>query len=71
MPPPPPDPLQEYLKVAGMSAAVSTHFMEFHKLFTIEGMLLFFLSKSQDLIKICNGQKTRQTSKLGMAVQKS
>ena len=55
MPPPPPDPLQEYLKAAGMSAAVSTRFMEFHKLFTIEGMLLFSPCEAQDLMKICNG----------------
>ena len=58
MTPPPPDPLQEFLKVAGISAAGATQFMEAHQIFTIEGMLLFHLSKAQDLMKICNGHKT-------------
>ena len=46
MPPLPPDPLHEYLKVVGMSAAGATLFMGSHKLVTIEYMLLFFPKRS-------------------------
>ena len=70
-PPPPPDPLQECLKVADMSAAGATRFMEAHQIFNIEGMLLFHLIKAQDLMEICNRQKTHYTNKLGMAFQKN
>ena len=69
MPYPPPDTLQEYLKVAGMSTAGAASFMESHQLVTIEGMLLFCPSEVQDLMKICNGQKTYQTNKFGMVVK--
>ena len=55
MPPPPPDPLQERLKVAGISAAGATRFMEAYHLLTVEVMLLFCLSEAQDLMKACNG----------------
>ena len=69
MPTVPPYPLQECLKVMGIFADSATQFMEAHQLVTIEDMLLFIPSKSQDLMKIYNGQKTRQTNKFGMAVQ--
>ena len=46
---------QKCLKVAGMSAAGATRFMEAHQLVTIEDMLLFCPSKYQDLMKIKNG----------------
>ena len=55
MPPPPPDPLQECLKVSGISAAGATRFMEAYQLLNVEGMLLFRLSEAQDLMKIYNG----------------
>ena len=71
MPPPPPDTLQECLKVAGMSADGATRFMEAHQLLTIEGMLLFRLSEAQDLMKICIGQKTHHTNKFGMNAQRN
>ena len=70
MPPPPPYPLQECLKVVAMSADGATKFMEAHHIVTIEGILLFHLIKAQDLMTICNGQKTHQTNKFRMAVQK-
>ena len=44
--------------------------MEAHQLVTIEYILLFCPSKSQDLINIYNGQQTCQTKTFGMAVQK-
>ena len=69
MPPIPPDPLHECLKVSGMSADGTTWFMEVHQLFTIEDMLLFHPSEAQDLMKIYNGQQTCQTNKLGMDLQ--
>ena len=70
MHPPPSDPLQECLKVSGISAAGATPFMVAHQLLTIEGMVLFRPSESQDLMKICNRQKTHHTNKFDMAVQK-
>ena len=70
MPPPPSDPLQECLKVMGMSASGATKFMEDHHIVTIAGMLFFHLIKSQDLMEICNRQKNHQTNKFGMDVQK-
>ena len=70
IPPVPLDSLQKYLKFLGMSSAGTTCFMEAHQLITIEDMLLFRPSKSQELMKIYNGQQTCQTNKLGMDVQK-
>ena len=52
MTPPPPDPLHEWLKVAGMSTSGTTRFMETHQIVTIDDMLLFCPSKSQYLTKI-------------------
>ena len=67
-PPLPPHSLQKCLKVAGMSAAVTKRLMEAHQLVTIED-ICFCSSKVQDLMKIYNGQQTRQTNKFGMAAQ--
>ena len=44
--------------------------MEAHQLVIIEDMLLFWSIKAQDLMKIYNGQKKRQTNKFVVAVQK-
>ena len=41
MHPPPPYPVHEFLKFAGMSAAGATRFMESHQLIAIEGMFFF------------------------------
>ena len=68
--PPPPDPLQEFIKVADMSTDVATRFMQAHQIVTIEDMLLFCPNKSQDLMKIYNGHQMRQTDKFWMDVQK-
>ena len=68
MQPIPTDPLQEFLKVAGMSAADATRVMEAHQLITIEHMLFFCPRKAQDHMNIYNGQQTRQTNKFRMAV---
>ena len=68
MPPTPSYTLHKCIKDASMSADGATCFMEYHQLVTIEDMLLFFLSKSKDLMNIYNGQKTLQTNKFGMAV---
>ena len=54
----PPYLLHECLKVAGMSTASATRFMESHNLVTIEDMLWFCPRKSQDLTKIYNRQQT-------------
>ena len=70
MPPPQPDPLQECLKIVGMFTAGDTSFMQNHQLVTIEDMLLFLQIEAQDLMNIYNGQKTRETNKFGMDVQK-
>ena len=70
MPPPSTDPLQECFKLMGMSASGANQFMEAHHIVIIGGMLFFHLIKAQDLTKICNGQKTHQTNKFGMDVQK-
>ena len=70
MPQVPPDTLQECLKVAGMSKAGDTRFMEAYQLVTIEDMLLFSPREAQNLMNINNGQQTRQTNKFGMDLQK-
>ena len=49
------DTLQECLEVAGMYAVGATRFMESHQLVTIEYMLLFWASESQELMNIYNG----------------
>ena len=43
----PPYPLNECLKVVGMSAAGASRFIEYHQLVTMEDMLLFLLSEAQ------------------------
>ena len=70
MPPIPLDTLQEWLKVAGISTAGTTWFIEYQHIVTIEDMLLFRPSEAQDLMNIYNGQKTCQTNKFRMDVYK-
>ena len=70
MPPIPPYPLQECLKVSGISAAGATRFMEAHQIVTIVDMLLFCPSEAQEIMKIYNGQQNHHTNKFDMAVKK-
>ena len=71
MSPIPPDPPQECLKVVGISAAVATQFTEAHQLITIEDIIFFRLSESQDLMKIYNRQNpAKPTSLVWMSIRK-